>query len=332
MTEKGRVLITGASGFVGGFLVDEAISRGLTVDAAVRKSSNTQYLSNPKINFVYINFDDKKDLRSILSKGQYDYIIHNAGLTRSVDPQKLFDVNAGSIETFDNAIQNSGIPLQKFTFVSSLAAYGPADFTENGIVQESSEPHPVTNYGKSKLAGERILKKSSLPYTIIRPTAVYGPREQDLMALYQTINKGLEVQIGLSPQTLTFIYVKDLVRAIVDITLEKSTLRKSYFITDTNTYSSKELNEIVRKVLNKKTLKLKVPIPVISLVAFVVENISKLRGGFPPLNKEKVKELGARSWKCDVDPLQKDIKFAPKYNLKNGLEETIPWYKENNLL
>ncbi len=332
MSKSPRVLITGASGFVGGFLVDEALKMGMIVDAAVRKSSNTQYLTDPRINLVYIKLNDADHLAELLNKGNYQYIIHNAGLTRSKTPQTLFDVNEGSISVFIEAIQKADIPLEKFTFISSLAAYGPADFTKDGLVSNDSTPHPVTNYGRSKLAGEVLLKKSSVPYTIIRPTAVYGPREKDLFTLYKTINSGLEVQIGFTEQLLTFVYVKDLVRAIVEITTDKSCIKNSYFITDGNTYSAGELNSIVKKILNKKTIKLKLPISFMRGVAFFVESISKLSGGFPPLNKEKMNELGARSWNCDVAPLEKDINFAANYDLETGLTETISWCKNNNWL
>lgn len=327
-----KVLITGASGFVGGFLVEEALNQGLQVDAAIRKSSSKDYLQDERINFVYINLNDIEELASILKKGQYDYIIHNAGLTRSKDPSKLYDVNEGSIRTFTTAIEKAEADIKKFTFVSSLAAYGPADFDPSGVVSNASTPHPVTHYGKSKLAGEKILIESGLPYTIIRPTAVYGPREKDLLTLYQMINKGLNVEMGFTPQKLTFIYVKDLVRAIVDMTTSTKTTKKTYFISDGNTYSARQLADTVKGILRKKVVNIKLPIAVVKIIGAISELYGKVTGGFPPLNREKVNELGARSWVCDVQPLVEDIDFAPQFDLEKGLSEAIPWYREKGML
>jgi len=207
-----KILITGASGFVGGFLVEEALNNGLDVYAAVRKSSNLQYLQDHRIKFVYINFEDRDELKSIFKKHKFDYIIHNAGVTKSPNKAQYFNVNATYLENMVEALIESDTVPTKFTFISSLAAYGPAEYTQDGIVTEDSIPHPVTNYGKSKLQAELYLKsKREINYTIIRPTAVYGPREKDLFTVYNLINKGIEMTVGLTDQALTFIYVKDLV-------------------------------------------------------------------------------------------------------------------------
>ncbi|MFT6783171.1 MAG: UDP-glucose 4-epimerase, partial [Saprospiraceae bacterium] len=185
-----KILITGASGFVGGFLVEEALNRGLEVHAAVRRSSNREHLKDERIKFILIDFENNDALKSIFLLHKFDYIIHNAGLTKTPIKEQYFKVNATYLENMVEAlIESDTVPI-KFTFISSLAAYGPAEHTEYGIVTEDSEPHPVTNYGRSKLQAERYLKsKSEINYSIIRPTAVYGPREKDLFTVYDLINK-----------------------------------------------------------------------------------------------------------------------------------------------
>lgn len=327
-----RILITGASGFVGGYLVEAALNRGLQVDAAIRKSSNTQYLTDPRINFVYIDMSDVSALAELLKKGQYDYIIQNAGLTRAKDPQQLFSVNTDSIRNFLEAIEQSNIPLQRFTFISSMASYGPADYTEAGIVDHRHTPHPITDYGRSKLAGEKILKASDIPYTIIRPTAVYGPRENDLLTLYKAVKKGISVHIGLKDQQLTFIHVRDLANAVLDITLNSKAERQSYFASDGNVYTTTQFMRYIQEHLGVKTFTLKIPIQVMKMVGAVVEGVGKLSGTFPPLNKEKVNELGAKSWKLDAKPFWEAASFVPAYDLDEGLKETIEWnIKEGRL-
>ena len=229
-------------------------------------------------------------------------------------------------------IESDAVP-SKFTFISSLAAYGPAEHTINGLVTEESKPNPVTNYGRSKLQAERYLKsKNEINYTIIRPTAVYGPREKDLFTVYDLINKGIEMTVGMTDQKLTFIYVKDLVRVILDSTLD-SRKNVAYFVSDLEIYSSTLYNELIRKALGRKRgFKLRLPIPLVKTLGFIVEKAGKLTGSYPALNIEKVNELEAKSWNCDTSNLVTELNFKPKYRLEEGLQESIAWYKEHNWL
>ena len=333
MSNTKNILITGASGFVGGSLVEEAISRGLTVHSAIRRSSNTGILELLDTTLVYFDFEDIDGMSQILKEGNYDYIIHNAGLTKAKAKEAYFKVNEQYLRNLIEAIRKADLQLDKFLFVSSLAAYGPADYQDDHIVSETSTPHPVTNYGRSKLAAEQYLKKQQdIPYNIIRPTAVYGPREYDLLTVYQTLAKHVDAYVGLSTQRLTFIYVRDLVRAMMDIILSDHEDR-AYFITDGNTYTAQEMNAIIKRELGVSwTLPIKLPIFLVKIIAFVSEKMAGLSGKYPPLNIEKVNELRARDWSCDVSPLENDIGFKSKYDLERGLKETIAWCKEEGLV
>ncbi len=328
-----KVLITGASGFVGGFLVDEALNRGMDVYAAVRKTSNRQYLTDSRINFINLDFENVEKLSEQLVKHNFDYFIHNAGVTKTPSKEVYFKVNAEYLNNIIKAVKLSNVSLKKLTFISSLAAYGPAEYTENGIVEESSTPHPVTNYGRSKLKAEEYLKgQEDIPYVIIRPTAVYGPREKDLFTVYQLLNSHLDLSIGLEDQNLTFIYVKDLVRVILDSTLAHKK-NVAYFATDLAVHTSTSYNKAIKKALGDKlALKIKLPITVVKVLGYASEKIGGLFGNYPALNVEKVNELEANSWICDTAPLEKDLNYKPQYNLEKGLKESIAWYKEHNWL
>ncbi|MDF1696463.1 MAG: NAD(P)-dependent oxidoreductase [Saprospiraceae bacterium] len=331
MSEK--VLITGASGFVGGFLVEEALNRDLDVYAAVRPTGNKEYLTDPRIKFLNLDFENVQNLAEVFNSHQFDYLIHNAGLKKSPRKEDYFKVNAEYLNNIIHALQSTDTSLKKITFVSSLAAYGPAEYTETGIVMEDSTPHPVTNYGRSKLKGEHYLQsQDSLPYVIIRPTAVYGPREKDLFTMYQFLNKRLDISVGLEDQKLTFIYVKDLVRVILDSTLAHKK-NVAYFATDLEVHTSSSYNKAILKALgNKLALKLKLPITVMKVLGFASEKLGSLFGQYPALNVEKVNELEANSWICDTTALVKDLNYKPQYDLERGLAESIAWYKEKNWL
>ena len=327
------ILITGASGFVGGFLVEEALNRGLEVYAAIRKTSNTEYLQDPRIQIVYFNFNDIDEMSRIIRDHNFDYIIHNAGLTKSPSKEAYFKVNRDFLSHLVTAITRSKTEVKKLTFISSLAAFGPAEYTANDLVTNETTPHPVTNYGRSKLAAEEYLKEQSdVKYIIIRPTAVYGPREKDLFTVYSLINKGLNMSVGLKDAQLTFIYVKDLVKTVLNATISDHS-NKAYFISDGAVYSTSMFNNEVKKALGKqRTLNIKLPILLVKVIATVSEAIGKLTKNYPPLNKEKVNELEAKSWSLDISPLEQDFDYTPEYDLSKGLQESIAWYKNNNWL
>ncbi|MBK9257572.1 MAG: NAD(P)-dependent oxidoreductase [Saprospiraceae bacterium] len=329
---KKKVLITGATGFIGGFIVRECLSRGYEVTATVRKSSDTSGLKGLDIKLIEWNFEDILQMTESLQYHQFEYIIHNAGLTKSPEPKAYWKVNTTYLDNLLCAIKNAKINIQKFVFISSLASYGPADFQKNGILDSNSVPHPVTNYGRSKLDSENLLINSKdIPWVILRPTAVYGPMEKDLFNVFETINKGIELVAGFGKQKLTFIYVKDLAKMIVDA-MSSDVKHKGYFVTDGQSYEGKYFNSLIKKHLSKKTVSIRLPIFVIKGVAYVSEKVSALSGKYPSLNIEKVNEIKARSWNCDISEQQKDLGFTAAYTLDEGIKETILWYKENNWL
>jgi nucleoside-diphosphate-sugar epimerase len=327
-----KVLITGASGFVGSFLVEEALERGFDVYAGIRNSSSRKFLQDKRIRFFNIDLSSRSQLEKALKKEKFDYIIQNAGVTKAKNEDTYYRVNAQAVDDFVQVLKHMDAVPEKFVMISSLAAFGPADNKEEDLVTRQSQPQPVTVYGRSKLRGEQLLRQhEGFPYSIIRPTAVYGPREEDLLTVYKMINLKLELMIGNQDQRLTFVYVKDLVRAILDVMI-MSKKRSDYFVTDGNVYSATEFNDEIKKLLKTTTLKLKLPVSLVRIMAILSEKMSSLSGNYPALNLEKVKELECRSWECDISNLKEDINFQPAYSLSEGLKETIDWYKLHNIL
>jgi len=241
-------------------------------------------------------------------------------------------VNRDYTENLIEAIPKQAKSLEKFVYMSSMAAYGPADNKPGDLVVENDQPQPIDTYGESKLAAEKMIKEyKDLPYLIFRPTAVYGPREKDIFTFFSILKYGLEPYIGLTEQRVTFIYVKDLAELIVKATLSDQK-QKSYFVADDQVYSNYDLGKYGKEYLNKKTLKIKVPTGLVRGIAYVNETVGKVFGKMPALNLEKVNILESLNWKCDIRPLKTDFNFTPKYNLSTGLKETIEWYQKNGWL
>lgn len=325
---KEKVLITGASGFVGYHLINEALQKNLEVYAAVRKSSVVNHLKGLDIHLVEIDFQDVNQLRSRFEKDQYDYVIHAAGLTRAMTLEEYNITNVtASMNLAKVALEFS---IKKFVFLSSLAVLGPLKYQDPNELTEESSPHPVTNYGRSKWMAEKALKTiTGLPLIILRPTAVYGPREKDLLIMFRTLNRGLEPYIGYQEQYLSFIYVKDLA-AITIQTLFSSQTNQVYNLSDGKIYNRYALNQFVKQALKKKTIRFKVPLSIVKLIARFLEASQKKKA--PVLNLEKVNELAAENWKCSILKAQKDLNYQPEYDLEKGIKETIQWYKNEKWL
>ena len=328
-----KILITGSSGFIGSFLVDQALKNGLKVYAGVRNSSSRKYLKDERINFFETDFSDLNLLRKKLGDIEFDYVIHNAGVVKVNKKTAFFTYNYELTKNFAEILKEVQPDLKKFTYISSAAAYGPADNHPGEIVREEDTPRPIDTYGESKLAAEKWLKgQTGFPYLIFRPTGVYGPRETEIFTFFKAFNQGFEGHIGRKPQKMSFIYVKDLVRLILEAT-QSEIARKAYFVSDGKAYPTQELGVLAAKILDKKPLvKVNVPIAVVRVLAALGEGYGKLSGTIPALNLEKLKTLKSKNWQCDIAPLKNDFNFAPSYDLEEGLKETIQWYKENNWL
>jgi len=332
-----NILITGASGFIGSFLVEEGLRRNYQVFAAVRASSSMRYLQDKNIKVILLNLADKlkmvKDFRDFAGKGiHFDYVIHNAGVTKAFNKKEFFKVNYEYTRNLVEALTESGCVPDKFLYMSSLEAFGPGNEKTLQPIRETDTPHPFSIYGKSKLKSEQYLQSlKNFPFLIFRPTGVYGPREKDYLVYIRTISRGFEIYIGRKKQYLSFVYVKDLVRAVY-LGLESEIVNKSYFISDGNTYSSDDFAKIVKEILDKKCLQIKLPKTIVRLISYVSEPISTLLGKRTVLNPDKYKALTCTNWLCDSKNLYKDFNFHAQYPLKKGMKETIAWYQTHGWL
>lgn len=329
MNNDKKILITGASGFVGFHLIEAALNAGLEVFAAVRASSVTEQLKHLNINFTTIDFSDKEAIRKNFEENKYDYIIHAAGMTKARSLDEYNHVNAQYTQNLAEVA--ASFQVKKFVFLSSLASVGPVKYDDESGVAENGKPQPVTEYGQSKLLAETMLAQiENLPVIILRPTAVYGPREKDIFIWFKTLSTGLEPYIGRKSQWLSFVYVKDLATLAVKA-LTSETKNGTYNITDGNAYGRYELAAISKRILNKKTLKFHVPMSLVKIIAGGLEKISSANKP-PTLSLEKLNELAAENWKCNIERARNELGFEPKYNLESGLQETLKWYKENKWL
>jgi len=329
-----KLLITGASGFIGGFLVEEALKQGFDVYAGIRETSDLSYLKDSRIKFFKTNLADKNSIKQdLFETSKFDYIIHNAGITKTCNKEMFDKVNYQFTKNLIEALNETNRIPDKFLFISSLAAYGPGNEKTLIPINDTDTPNPVSFYGKSKLKAELYIKSlNDFPYLIFRPTGVYGPREKDYFLMYKSISSGLETYIGTKEQYLSFIYVNDLAGLLVNA-LQSGITQKSYFVSDLKNYTATEFNRIVKSELDKKTISIVFPKNLIKLIALLGEKISCiLLNKVPTLNTEKYKEISQKNWLCDSSDLENDFDFKPKHNLEKGVHDAIAWYKQKGLL
>ncbi|HLR01085.1 MAG TPA: NAD(P)-dependent oxidoreductase [Sphingobacterium sp.] len=330
---KQKVLITGASGFVGKHLVKEAQKNGFEVHAAVRKTSNLQPIKEYIDAFKYLDYEAPENMKGLLRKEQYSYIIHAAALTTAKTEEQMQKVNVEFTLTLVEAAFESCPNLIRFVYVSSLAAIGPVKFADLPIT-EKTPYHPITMYGRSKKISEQILynKYNKYPITIVRPTAVYGPEERDIFMVFKTMNKGFDPYIGRKPQKLSFVYVADLVDALLSACSPADPGIKCYNITDGKVYLRYDMAEIYKGVFNKKLLRVHIPVGIVRAAAELMQIVYRKSDKTPILYPERIQELTAESWACDITSAVEELAYKPKYDLDKGLKRTLRWYKENNWL
>jgi len=328
------LLITGATGFTGHFIVDEAIAQNYKVIAAIRKNSRTEFLINRKVEIIQLTINDKKllseELKSLKKKfGIPQLIIHNAGLTQALHKENYIETNAKNTENLiENLLENQMLP-EKFIFTSSIAAAGPGNKSTMEFITENKVENPVTYYGKSKLMAEKIIKKyNALPWIIVRPTAIYGPGDKNSLLIYKSIKRGLEFFAINRSQKLTFVYVEDFAKAILQVA-NSNKIRETYNLSDGKVYAVSEFNSLIKCTLESKTVKIAFPKIILKCIALFSEIFSKVSGNISILSRDKLNELTATNWKCDSSKIQQEIGFNAITDLKSGISKTAKWYKEN---
>lgn len=326
---KDKVLITGASGFIGFHLIETALEMGLDVVAAVRRNSDVRHLQVHNIQYCYPDFTNFDSLKQELERTGCQYIVHALGTTKAGTQEEYNSINAGYTYNLAKAAESLGPSFKKMVFISSLAALGPLTETSEAITEQTS-PRPVTAYGKSKLLAEEKLATVNIPYVVLRPTAVYGPREKDIFILFRTIKRGWEPYIGKREQQLSFVYVKDLAVIAINALFNKSASRSVFNVSDGRSYTRYQLADSVKAFLNKKTTRIHLPYPMVKSLAFILEKTYRIMNAVPALNREKLNELTAINWNVNIEKARQELGFSPAYGLEEGVQETLTWYKHNN--
>jgi dihydroflavonol-4-reductase len=324
-----KAFITGGTGFIGSHMVDHLLRQGdWEIDCLVR--SDLKWLEGRD---VHISKGDLFDL-ALLNKQLegVDVVFHSAGVVKA---PTVAAFERGNVEATENllrlAIKNK---VPKVVILSSLAAAGPSQ----GIPLRESDPmQPVSRYGESKKRMEEMIKKvahepesAATSITIIRPPAVYGPREQDILTIFKMTAKGVCPIIGDGSSTpISMVHVKDLIQGMELAAKYQNDGLQTYYISGDLPITWDQFRLSAGRALGKKVKALNINPKWVQKIAAGVETVAGIFGSYPVLNREKAKEM-VLEWTCSIEKARTELNFQPKISLDEGMYETIQWYKSHH--
>ena len=336
------VLVTGATGFIGGHLVEALVRRGDRVRCLVRRSSSLEVLNQLDVERITCDLSEPQDLDKLLTG--VDVVFHLAGLTRALRPEEMMRVNAEGTQYLTRAMAAAKVP-PVHVLISSISAAGPVP---RGLVRsEFDPPNPISNYGRSKRAGEVAAESMAraVPTTIVRPGIVFGERNRQMLPIFRMIKSlRLHPVPGIIGSPLSLIHVRDLVEILLraadrgarltpDATDESERQRGYYFACDGEYPDYAQLGRLIGSAMDRSsTLTLPVPYPLPFLLAGANELVGRALGRSDEFNIDKIREARASSWACSPEAVRRDLDFEPPLPLIDRLRQTVKWYRQNHWL
>ena len=319
------VLITGANGFIGSRLSALFLHNGFRVFAGVRKGADMRLLKDAAVEYRYGDVTQPASLSGMTA--DVDYVIHNAGVVKAKSRDQFLAVNAEGNRALLDVVVSENPQVRKFVYISSLAAAGPS--VDGRPVTESDSPHPVTVYGQSKVAGERICAEYStkVNIAIVRPPAVYGPGDKEALAFFQTANSRIKPLFGDPNRKIQMVHVDDLCEGIYRTAVAETVSGSAYFIAEKQSYTLRDLVTILEAASGKKGVPLRFPASLFKMIATLSEASFRLVGATPMLTREKAGEL-LGAWEVSTEKARKDLGFESHIPFAQGVQETFAWYRK----
>ena len=324
-----RIALTGASGFIGSHLAEYLVNQNHQVTCLLRKTSSRRWLQHLSFREVLGDVAQPQTLQPFVQ--EQDVVIHAAGITKAINETEYLIGNTESTKNLLAAIRQLNPQLQRFVLISSQAAAGPS--LAKIPLGENALKNPITAYGRSKALAEEITLQfgKDFPVTIIRPPTVYGPRDRDVYAYFRFVNKNLQPILG-KENTVSLVYVKNLVAGIAAAMTHPHAIQQCYFITDDGQYTWSDLADMIAHILNKRPIKIKIPNWLIQAIAGINSFYSNLTRKPVLLNREKLLEMRQPYWLAANEKAKAELGFFPPFTTDAALRETAVWYLENGWL
>lgn len=323
-----KAFITGATGFIGSHLAERLIADDKYTEVRCLVRSTDKWMEGKDFKKIPGDLNNLDALKKGISG--VDVVFHLAAIVKGPSEKEFTRANVSATEDLVRIAQKNGV--KNLVILSSIAAAGPSYGTP---IDETRACKPVSMYGRSKrdmeIAIRNIASKDD-SIKIIRPPAVYGPREDQIFTYFKTYQKGLSTIVGDGNHPrLSMVYVDDLVNGVMKASEKDDLGIHTYFITGPETYNWNQLHEITGKVLGKKAFKLKIKPELVKKLGSLVENAASLFGKYPVVNKEKTNEL-VLEWTCSSKKAEKELNYKAEVSIEEGISRTLHWYKKHNWL
>ena len=316
-----KALVTGATGFVGSHLAEALRRRGDEVTVLARSARKAEALQPLGVRVVSGDLRDTAALARA-AEGQ-DEIYHVAGVVAARNEAEFLAANRDGTANVVAAAAGAGRP--RLVLVSSMAAGGPSP--PDQPLRGEEPPAPVTAYGRSKLAAEQVVRASSLPWTIIRPPTVYGPRDHEVLKVFQLVRFGIAPVFGNGTQQLSAVHGADLADALIAAARSGATTGRTYYACHAEVVSSAELVRYVGEAMGRRPVVIPVPALVGRALLRVTETSARIARQATILTADKANEFFQPAWTGDPTPLTRDSGWSAARDLRTGLAETYRWYR-----
>lgn len=323
-------MLTGATGFVGSHILDSLRARAIPTAVLLRPTSNRQFIEphRQELDIRTGSIEDSSSLPTAV-KG-ITHVIHCAGATKARRNSEFFEINQRGTRNLLDAINREKAKVERFVHISSLAASGPA--VPGAPARETDTPHPVSVYGKSKLAAEKEVQAHCRgEFVILRPPGVYGPRDVEFLRLFRAVKNHILPRPSDS-QSLSMVFVKDLAEAAVTCLQHKAAAGKTYFVAHAEITTARRIANEIAKQVGGWTLPCPLPTPILWPICLGQEILTRLTGKPNVLSLQKFAELRAPGWVCDPSLLEREIGYRCVTALTAGITETLSWYRKENWL
>jgi len=314
-------------------VVDVLLERGFDISYIARKTSNHRWMEGKNARLVEGSMQDIESLHKAMDG--VDMVVHVAGQIAGKNEADFHRGNVVATQNLLDAVRAYRPNLKRFLHVSSLAVTGPAPSIDQPVTEETPL-RPLTAYGRTKKLAEDAVHVAmrEFPCTIVRPPAVYGPRDAAIVTFFQSVNRGLAPLIGLDDKHLNLIHIRDLARGIVDAATTDVAAGQTYFISSDEVYTWSQVANIAGAVSGRRrVIKLRIPNPLVLGIAGVSGFFGKKLLKSPPvLDYEKGLDFIQKYWLCSNEKSHRDLGFRQEVSIEEGVLETMTWYREQGWL